>query len=176
MWRFGRYSERKNRKSPFTMTPLSCDAPFLANPANIHINLTLVETRIPGLQFCRWQYVGSSSSFRTVSFVRKPEMPTHYLPSPKQIWTQNGHSRSFKVIYFGTIEEPQPLMGYIAQYNKCCLRCEGSEDIASERTENLHFRPPHSHLSPPLQRTPSNIRIKLNLLETGIPGLHFCRW
>ena len=28
---------------------------------------------------------------------------------------QNGHSRSFKVIYFGTIEEP--LTGYIAQYN-----------------------------------------------------------
>jgi len=33
----------------------------------------------------------------------------------------------FKVIYFGIIEEP--LMGYIVQYNKCGLRCEGSEDI-----------------------------------------------
>ena len=31
------------------------------------------------------------------------------------------------------------LMGYIAQYNKCGLECEGSEDIASERSENLHF-------------------------------------
>jgi len=28
------------------------------------------------------------------------------LPSPKQILAQNGHSRSFKVIYFGIIEEP----------------------------------------------------------------------
>ena len=28
----------------------------------------------------------------------------------------------FKVICFGIIEEP--LMGYIAQYNKCGLRCE----------------------------------------------------
>ena len=46
---------------------------------------------------------------------------------------------SFNVIYFGIIEEP--LMGYIAQYNKCGLRCEGSEDTASERSENLHFRP-----------------------------------
>ena len=43
----------------------------------------------------------------------------------------------FKVIYFGMIEEP--LMGYIAQYNKCCLRCEGSEDTESERSENRHF-------------------------------------
>ena len=60
-------------------------------------------------------------------------------------------------------------MGYIAQYNKCDLRCEESEDIASERSANLHFRPPHSHLTPPLQRTPANIRIKLILLETRIP-------
>ena len=59
---------------------------------------------------------------------------------------------SFKVIYFGIIEEP--LMGYIAQYNKCGLRCEGSEDIASERSENLHFRPPHSHLTPPSPANP----------------------
>jgi len=81
------------------------------------------------------------------------------LPSPKQILTQNGHSKSFKVIYFGIIE--QPLMGYIVQYNKCDLRCEGSEDIASEISENLHFRPPHSLLTPHLQRTPVNIPIRL---------------
>ena len=43
----------------------------------------------------------------------------------------------FKVIYIGTNEEP--LMDYIAQYNKCGLRCEDSEDIASERSENRHF-------------------------------------
>jgi len=54
----------------------------------------------------------------------------------------------FKVIYFGIVEEP--LMGYIAQYNKCGLRCEDSEDIASERSENRHFRPPHSHLTSPV--------------------------
>ena len=58
----------------------------------------------------------------------------------------------FKVIYFGIIEAP--LMSYVAQYNKCGIRCEDSEDIASERSENLHFRPPHSHLTPHLQRTP----------------------
>jgi len=49
-------------------------------------------------------------------------------------------SRSFKVIYFGITEEP--LIGYIAQYNKSGLRCKDSEEIANERSENLHFRPP----------------------------------
>jgi len=33
----------------------------------------------------------------------------------------------FKVIYFGITEEPP--RGYTAHYNKCGLRCEGSEDI-----------------------------------------------
>ena len=56
----------------------------------------------------------------------------------------------FKVIYFGIIEEPCTNgLQYIAQYYKCGFtRCEGSEDIASERSENRHFRPPHAHLTP----------------------------
>jgi len=51
-------------------------------------------------------------------------------------------------------------------------------DIVSERSETRHFRPPHSHLTSLLQRTPANIRIKRRhiLLETRIPGLHFCSW
>ena len=81
-----------------------------------------------------------------------------------QILTQNDHSRSFKVIRFGVSEEP--LRGYIVQYNNCGLECEGSEDIASERSENRHLRRRHSHLTPPLQRTPANIYMNLTLLET----------
>ena len=158
-------NERKKRKSTFWTTTLSFDA-------NICINLILPETTFPGLHFCRWQYMGSSTNVRTVLSESRKRQPT--LPSPKQILTQNGHSRSFKVIYFGIIEEP--LRGYIAQYNKYCLRCEASEDTASERSENRNFGPPYSHLTPPLQRTPANIRIKLTLLGTRIPGLHFCRW
>jgi len=30
----------------------------------------------------------------------------------------------------------------------------GRHKLASERSENLHFLPPHSHLTPPVQRTP----------------------
>jgi len=84
---------------------------------------------------------------------------------------QNCYLRSFKVNYFGIIEDT--LMGYIAQYNKCGLRCEASEDRASERSENRPFRPLYFYLTPPLERTPANICIKLILLETRIPGLHF---
>jgi len=58
------------------------------------------------------------------------------MPRLDQILTQNGHSRSFKVIYFGTIEEP--LRGYIVQYNNCGIQCEGSEDTVSEISENRH--------------------------------------
>jgi len=114
--------------------------------------------------------LSSSANVRTFLSKSRRHQP---MPSPKQILTQNGHSRSsFSVSVF--CEEP--LWGYIAQYNKCGLRCEGSEDIASERSKNRHFRPPHSHLTPPLQWTPTNIHIKIILLETRIPGLHFCRW
>jgi len=55
----------------------------------------------------------------------------------------------FKVVYFGVTEEP--LRDYIAKYYG--LRCKGSEDIAGEISENRHFRRPHSHLKPRLQRT-----------------------
>jgi len=46
--------------------------------------------------------------------------------------------------------------------------------MAGKISENRHFRRPHSHLKPPRQRTPPNSRINLILLETAIPGLHFC--
>ena len=46
----------------------------------------------------------------------------------------------------------------------------------NEWSENRHFKRPHSHLTPPLQRTPANICIYLILPETTFPVLHFCRW
>ena len=142
-------------------------------PANICINLIRPETTFPGLHLCRWQYMGSSANFRRVLSVSRRRQPIS-CRAQKQILTQNGHLRSFKVIYFGIIEEP--LMCYIVQYNKCGLTCKGSEDIASKRSENLYFRPPHSHLTPHLQWNPANICITLTLLETRIPGLHSCCW
>jgi len=81
-------------------------------------------------------------------FSSKAITPAHWMMSSDQILTQTDHSRSCKVIRFGVNEEP--LRGYIVQYNNCGLECEGSEDIASERSENRHLRPPHSHLMLPL--------------------------
>ena len=40
---------------------------------------------------------------------------------PKQIVTQNGHSRSFKVIYFGIIEQPHK------QIKSNLLKAEGPD-------------------------------------------------
>jgi len=45
--------------------------------------------------------------------------------------------------------------------------------IVGEISENRHFRRPHSHLKPSVQRTPAIIRTNLILLETTIPALHF---
>jgi len=78
----------------------------------------------------------------------KARTPAHWMPSSDQILTENAHSGSFKVIHFGVNEEPQ--RRYIVQGNNCGLECEGSEDTASERSENRHLRRPHSHLTPPL--------------------------
>ena len=109
--------------------------PLQRTPANICINLILQETTFPGLHFCRWQYMGSSANFRTVlSESRRRQRITC------RAETDFNAKWPFNVIYFGIIEKPLSLMGYIVQYNKCGLRCEGSEDISSE---NLHFRPPH---------------------------------
>jgi len=50
-------SERKKRKSPFSTTTLSFDTPSPANPReNPHKTYLAIETRIPGLHFCRGLY------------------------------------------------------------------------------------------------------------------------
>ena len=106
-------------------------------------------------------------------FCPKARNANPLVAEPKQILMQNGHSRSFEVIYFGVIDEP--LRDYIAQCNNCDLKCDGSEDFASETSENRHSRRPRSRLKPPFQRTPVNTRINLILLETAIFRLHCCR-
>jgi len=147
MWRFGlediasEISENRHLRSPHThLTP-----PLQQTPANIHINLTLLETRFPGLQFCRWQCIGSSSKFSN-SLSESQKRRLIICRARNRFLTQNGHSRQFKVISFDVTEEP--LWDYIAMYKNCGLRCEGSEDIADKISENRHFRRPHSNLSP----------------------------
>ena len=85
-------SERMKRKSPFSTTPLSFDAPLQRTPANICMNLILPETTFPGLHFCRRQYMGSSASFRTVLSESRRRQPISC--RARKILTQNGHSRS----------------------------------------------------------------------------------
>jgi len=73
-------------------------------------------------------------------FCPKARKANSLVAEPETDLTQNGHSMSFKVIYFGVIEEP--LWDYIAQYNNCGLRCEGSEDMAGKISENRHIEYP----------------------------------
>ena len=98
------------------------------------------------------------------------------MPNRRHFLTQNRNSKSFKVIYFDVTENP--LIDYILQYNSCAsIVCYSLGNIVhvSERSENRHFWPAHSHLTPPLQRTLANICIKLILPETRIPELYVCR-
>ena len=44
----------KEAKIAIFNTPLSFDTPSPANPREYPHKLTLLETRIPGLHFCRW--------------------------------------------------------------------------------------------------------------------------
>ena len=115
--------------------------PLRVTPMNNPI--TLISPVQRGLHFCRWLSMHSSANLRTVFSESQNASPLDDKLGPDFMakWP-------IKVIRFGVNEKP--LRGYIVQYNNCGLECEGSEDIASERSENRHLRPPHSHLSPPL--------------------------
>jgi len=129
------------------------DASCSVTPVNNCITFISTVQSLAGLHFFAadsiWVAVQISEQF-----FPKARTSAHWMPSSIQISTQNDYSRSFKVIRFGVNEES--LRGYIVQYNNCGLQCEGSEDIASERSENRHLRPPHSHLRP-LSSKPSRI-------------------
>ena len=167
-------SEQQVWKLWIVNTVFLFDAPSSRNGTPVN-NLIKLISPVHALHFCRWLYMHRSENFRTVLSEKQNANPLDTEPE-----TDFNAKWSFKDIqghlfrcHWGAtkgLHRPSTI------YNKCGLACEDLEDIASERSENLHFRPPHSHLTPPLQRTPANIRINLFLLETAIPGLHFCRW
>jgi len=123
--------------------------------------------------FCRWQSKRSSVNFRTVFSESQNANPLD-----AELETDFNAKWPFKVIHFGVNEEP--LRGYIVQYNNCGLECEGSEDVASERSENRHLRRPHSHLTP--ANSPANpsdyphksylARYSQSLPEEECPSVH----
>ena len=123
------------------------DASCSVIPLNNSITLISPVQSIAGLHFFAADSICVALQI-SEHFSPKARTSAHWMPSSNQILTQNDNSRSFKVIRFGVSEET--LGGYIVQYNNCGLECEGSEDIASERSKNRHIRPPHSHLTPPL--------------------------
>ena len=171
-------SERMKRKSPCSATTLIWrnDAPCPGNPREYLHKPYTARNYVPCATFLSltvWVALQIFEQFCPKTgdanpSIAKPETDFN-AKSPFKVFQGHLFWYHWRAIIKGL---------YIAQYNKCDLnnKYEGSEDIASERSENRHFRPPHSHLTLPLQRTPANIRIKFTLLETKIPGLHFCRW
>ena len=114
--------------------------PLRVTPMNNPI--TLITSTVAWLHFCcADSYMRSSANFRILFSESQNASPLDAELGPVNAkWP-------FKVIRFGVNEEP--LRGYIVQYNNCG-QYEGSEDIASERSENRHLRPPHSHSHFPL--------------------------
>ena len=106
---FGRHWTKELKIASFNY-PTLIWRPSPGTPANICINLILPETTFPGLHLCCWQYMGSSANFRTVLSKCRRRQPIS-CRARNRLLTQNGCSRSFKVVYFGIIEEP--LRGYI---------------------------------------------------------------
>ena len=92
-------SERMKRKSPVSTTLFSIDAPFPSNPREYLHKPYTARNYVPWATFLSVTVYGQFGKCSN-SFARKPETPTLQLLSPKQILTQNGHSRSFKVMYF----------------------------------------------------------------------------
>jgi len=67
---------------------------------------------------------------------------------------------------------------YILRHNNFGLIYEISKDIATTRNNNGDIRRHHSHLMPPVQRTPSNIGMTLISSQTRV-SVHcatFRRW
>ena len=153
MWRFGRYSERQKLGKLSTRIanlPDRHDLPASQSDST-QLKLTLTLTlSTPWMQV----YLG------TVVCKFGAWWSGHFPASALGIIAK----WPFKVIQghpFRCQWRASPVWGYIVQYNYCGLECEGSEDIASNRSENRHLRRPHSHLTTPVQRTPANIPIKI---------------
>jgi len=95
-------SERKKRKSPFSTTTLSFDAPPQGTPANIRINLILPETtRSLGYILVTDSIWVALQSFE--QFCPKVEDANRSAAEPE---TDFNAKWPFTVIYFGIIEEP----------------------------------------------------------------------
>jgi len=129
VWELWVWIESTGLTLPLRVTPMN-------NPITLYHQYSLWATFL-----LRWQYMRSSATFRIV-------FSESQIASPLDAELGPDFNAKWPFIRFGVNEEPQ--RGYIVQYNNYGLECEGSEDIASERSENRHLRRPCSHLTPPL--------------------------
>ena len=98
-------SERKKRKSPFSTTPLSFDAPSPANPRE-YLQKTLYRQKLRSLG-----YIFVADSIWVAQQVFKQFSPKAGDANPLVAESETDFNAkwpfmSFKVIYFGASEEP----------------------------------------------------------------------
>ena len=141
MWRFGRYSERKKRKLPFWLPHSHLTPPIQRTPANIRIKLTLLETRIHGLYFCRWQY---GSIFVQILVVGSE--------TTECIIAVQDHLGSTKVVDFGT--NRKRIFDFLLVINSnLCRISHRFGDTAAYWSKIANSYPPHPHSTPSLEVT-----------------------
>jgi len=90
---FGRQWPNEPKNRYFLRLHSHLTPPLQRTPANICINLIQPESTFPGLHFCRWQYMGSSASFRTA--LSESRRPNQLVAEPE---TDFNAKRPFKVI------------------------------------------------------------------------------
>ena len=154
-------SDRMNRKSPFCTTLLSFDAPSPANPREY---LCIIPSKV---------ILGST---KVVDFGTNRKRVYDFLLVVYSNFCRITHLRNLMWNRPMTLKYAQ---GHWQSYHLKAVVWPCMQNVrktVTEWTENRHFVRPHSHLTPPLQRTPANICINLILPETTFLGLHSCRW
>ena len=102
---YRRYSDRR-RKVAFSTTALSFDTTSPANPDEYrHMPHIIRKPQTVGYIFAADSICASPSIFQN-NHALKPEHTHKTIPLEKQYLTQNGYSRSFKVVCFNVDETP----------------------------------------------------------------------
>jgi len=147
MWRFERYSERKKRKSPFSTTPLSFDAPSQGNPREYLHKTYLARNKdhlATFLPLTVWVYLHANFS----GWPRKT-----CVNATECIIAVQGHFGSTKVVDLGTNRKRVYDFLLVINSNLCRIshRFGGTTAYWSKIANSY---PPHPHSTPSFGVTP----------------------
>jgi len=143
MWRFGRHSERKKRKSPFLTTPLSFDGPSPANPCEYLHKTYLARNYYPWATFLPlivWVYLHANFN----GWLRNTCVMQHSALLPSKVI-----SGSTKVVNFG-INRKRVYDFLLVINSNLCRISHRFGDTAAYWSKIDNSYPPHPHSTPSL--------------------------